>query len=77
LIGNKQSEAKTVITTENLHPHFITDVTGKRISVVLPVSEYEELLEEIEDLAAIEERRDEPTISHEDLLAGLKRDGIL
>jgi hypothetical protein len=66
-----------VITSENLHPHFITDAAGKRISVVLPVSEYEELLEDIEDLAAIAERRDEPTISHEDLLAGLTRDGLL
>jgi len=60
-----------------LHPQYITDSAGQRVSVVIPVAEFEELLEDLSDLAAIAERRDEPTISHEDLLAGLKRDGIL
>ena len=41
------------------------------------MEEYEELLEDIEDLAAIAERRDEPTVTHEELLARLNRDGIL
>jgi hypothetical protein len=60
-----------------LHPQYITDTAGTRVSVVIPVSEYEELLEDMEDLAAMAERRDEPTVSHAELLEGLKRDGIL
>jgi hypothetical protein len=66
-----------MIDPNNLHPQFITDAVGKRVSVVIPLAEYEELLEDIEDLAALAERRDEPTISHEELMNGLKRDGTL
>jgi hypothetical protein len=62
---------------EDIHPHFITDAAGKRVSVILPVAEYEELLEDLEDLAAMAERRDEPSMSHDDLVAGLRRDGLL
>ncbi len=75
LIISKKSDK--MITLPNLHPHFITDALGKRVSVVIPMEEYEELLEDIEDLAAIAERRDEPTLTHEDLMASLKQDGIL
>jgi len=66
-----------MINPDNLHPHFITDALGKRVSVVIPMEEYEGLLEDIADLATIAERRDEPTVTHEDLLARLKQDGIL
>lgn len=60
-----------------LHPQYITDATGNRVSIVLPLSEYEALMEDMEDLAAMAERRDEPTLSHDEMLAGLKRDGVL
>ncbi len=33
-----------------LHPHFVTDPDGKRLSVVLPLAEYEALLAQLEDL---------------------------
>jgi hypothetical protein len=39
--------------------------------VIVPFDEFQELLGDIEDLAAIAERRDEPTISHDELLAEL------
>jgi len=45
--------------------------------VLLPIEQYERLLEDLEDLAAVAERRNEPTISHDDLVAELKRDGLL
>ena len=40
---------------------FIVDEKGNRVSVVLPVDEYEELLEDLHDLAVVAERRREPT----------------
>ena len=43
----------------------------------MPIADYERLLEDLEDLAAIAERRDEPSVSHENLIAELKRDGLL
>ncbi len=41
------------------------------------LEEFEELLEDIEDLAVLAERREEPTVTHAEVLAQLKRDGIL
>jgi hypothetical protein len=60
-----------------LHPQFIVDETGNRTSVILPFGEFEELLEDLEDLAVSAERRKEAFISHGDLTAELKRDGLL
>ena len=58
-------------------PQYITDDQGNRVSVVLPVDEYQELIEDLEDLATVAERRDEETVSHEDVLKALKSDGKL
>ncbi|MBF0556855.1 MAG: type II toxin-antitoxin system Phd/YefM family antitoxin [Nitrospirae bacterium] len=41
---------------------FIVDETGNKTAVVLPLEEYEELMEDIHDLAVIAERKDEPAI---------------
>ncbi|CAN5775229.1 MAG: hypothetical protein H0T87_07840 [Gammaproteobacteria bacterium] len=56
---------------------FLTNEKGDRVSVVLPVAEYEELLEDLEDLARIAERREEPAMTHEELVARLKADGLI
>jgi hypothetical protein len=56
---------------------YLTDEHGERTAVVLRLSEYEKLLEDLEDLAAVAERRDEPTIPHNQFIAELKQDGIL
>ena len=56
---------------------YITDADGNKTAVILPLEEYEELLEDLQDLAALAERRDEPAISHEEVIARLKRDGYL
>jgi len=56
---------------------YVSDETGRRTAVLLPIEDYERLLEDLKDLAAIAERRGEPTISHEELIAELKRDGLL
>ncbi len=61
----------------NLHPQYITDENGQKISVVLPVEEFEQILEDIEDLKTVAQRKDEPTTSHEDFLQELKADGII
>ena len=44
------------------NPQYITDSAGHKISVILPMDEYLELLEDLEDLAAVAELRDEETI---------------
>ena len=56
---------------------YLTNESGEKTAVVLPLSDYEKLIEDLEDLAVVAERRDEPTLSHEQLKAELKRDGLL
>ena len=56
---------------------YIVDEKGQKTAVIIPVEEYEELLEDIHDLAIIAERRDEPTITFEELKKKLKKDGLL
>jgi hypothetical protein len=62
---------------KDLHLQYITDETGEKTSVIVPLAEFQELLEDIEDLATVAERREESTISHEALVTILKRDGFL
>ena len=59
------------------HPQYITDDKGNKTAVILPIDAYTELLEDLSDLAAVAERRHEPTISHQELVDSLKTDGLL
>jgi len=56
---------------------FIIDESGKKTAIILTVEDYEELLEDIHDLAIIAERKNEPTVSFEELKKRLKADGLL
>jgi len=56
-----------------MNTKFVVDESGKKTAVILPVEEYEELLEDIHDLAVIAERKDEPTTSFEDLKKRLRK----
>jgi len=60
-----------------LQEKYIVDQKGKKTAVVLPMEEYEELLEDLHDLAVIAERRDEPTIPLNELKRRLKKNGLL
>ena len=55
----------------------IVDEAGEKKFVVLPIDDYEQILEDVRDLAAIAERRDEPRISLDTLENDLKADGLL
>ena len=56
---------------------YVTSQSGEKTAVILSMEQFEELIEDLEDLAAVAERRAEPTISHEEFLAELKHDGII
>ena len=66
-----------MIGIRELQAKYIIDENGKKTAVILPIEEFEELIEDLRDLAVIAERRDEPTLSHEEVIAMLKRDGLL
>ena len=56
---------------------YVTNQAGEKTAVILPINEFEELLEDLQDLASVAERRSDDSISHDELLAELKRDGII
>ena len=66
-----------MINVEKLKPQYIIDENGKKTSVIISFSEFIELLEDLEDLAVVAERREEPTISHEDLLKELREENLV
>ena len=45
--------------------------------MILPIGDFESLLEDLEDLAVAAERRDEEIISHKNVIKELKSNGIL
>ena len=56
---------------------FIIDQEGHRTAVILPLEEYERLLEDLHDLAVVAERRDEEPIDFEDVVKRLRDDNLL
>jgi hypothetical protein len=66
-----------MLDLKQLEVQYVTNQTGEKTAVILPIAEFQELIEDIEDLAAVAERREEPTVSHEDLIVKLKRDGLI
>lgn len=60
-----------------LQTQYLINESGQKTAVVIPLEEYEELLEDLHDLAIIAERRDESTIPFGELKKRLKADGLL
>lgn len=57
-----------------MQPQFITDINGNKISVILSLEDYEELLEDLEDLAAVAERKDEEAIPFEEAVKEIEHE---
>ncbi|MBA3784273.1 MAG: hypothetical protein H0X15_01850 [Acidobacteria bacterium] len=64
-------------TVKEINPQYVTNQSGKKTAVLLPIAEFEQIMEDLDDLAKIAERRDEQTISQTDLIAELKSDGLI
>ena len=56
---------------------FLTDDRGQKVAVVIPIADYESLMEDVADLAAVAERRDDDRISLNELKKQLSADGLL
>ena len=66
-----------MIDIHNLHLNYITNPQGEQTAVMLPMNEFLELMEDVEDLISIASRKNEPTTSHENLLIELANDGFI
>jgi len=64
-------------SVEEIEFQYVTNQAGEKTAVLLSISAFEEILEDLQDLAVAAERRDEETISHEQLKQELKGDGLL
>jgi|TARA_B110000438_G_C15431249_1_gene486249 PHD/YefM family antitoxin component YafN of YafNO toxin-antitoxin module len=60
-----------------MNTQYITDDHGDKLAVVIPMSDYKELMEDVSDLAAVAERRDEEAVPLADLKKKLIADGLL
>jgi len=54
---------------------YIVDNKGKKTAIILPMKQYEQLLEDLHDLAIVAERRNEPVISLEETKGIVKENG--
>ena len=65
------------MTTTVTHEQFITDAKGRKTGIILSLSRYEKLMEDLHDLAIVAERRDEQPVSLDEMKKRLKNDGVL
>ena len=59
--------ARRMLEMDSRRTKYQTDALGRRTAVVLPIAEYEQLLEDLHDLAVVAERREEDTIDEAEL----------
>jgi len=73
----RQHRSRNMVDLRQLKPQYVTNEAGEKTAIILPIEAFEELLEDIEDLAIVAERREEPTMAHDQLVTELKRDGLI
>jgi len=56
---------------------FVVDTNGRKTGVILSLKRYQELMEDLNDLAVVAERRAERPISLEEMKRRLRKDGVL
>jgi PHD/YefM family antitoxin component YafN of YafNO toxin-antitoxin module len=56
---------------------YIIDAEGNKTAIILSIEQYEQMLEDLHDLAIVAERRTEQPISLANMQEWLKEDGLL
>ncbi len=56
---------------------YIVDRKGKKMGVILPLAEYEQMLEDLHDLAVVAERSKEKPVRMEQVKRRLKQHGLV
>ncbi|TEU15010.1 MAG: hypothetical protein E3J21_14385 [Anaerolineales bacterium] len=60
-----------------MQEQYVTDAKGRKTGVILSLKRYQQLMEDLHNLAVIAERRDEEPIGLEEMKRRLKKDGLL
>ena len=66
-----------MIDVKDMNVKYVTDKKGVKKEVILSVKDFENLLEDLEDLAVAAERRNEGTFNHESVIKDLKKNRII
>ena len=66
-----------MLRINELSVQYVIDASGEKSAVIVPIAQFRQLVADLNDLAIIAERVDEPAITHEQLLDELKADGLL
>jgi PHD/YefM family antitoxin component YafN of YafNO toxin-antitoxin module len=56
---------------------YVVDAKGRKKAVIVSAKRYEQIMEDLHDLAIVAERRHEGRISLDEMKRRLKRDGLL
>ena len=56
---------------------YVVDERGNKTAVILPIERYEQMMEDLHDLAVVAERRHEKPISLDEMKRRLRNDGLL
>jgi hypothetical protein len=59
-----------------LKEQYVIDTEGNKTAVILSLQRYEQLMEDLHDLAVVAERREEKPISLEEMKRRLREDGL-
>jgi PHD/YefM family antitoxin component YafN of YafNO toxin-antitoxin module len=62
---------------KTLQEQYVIDTKGNKTAVIVPLKRYEQLMEDLHDLAVVAERREEKPISLEEMKRQLREDGLL
>ena len=63
--------------TISIGEQYVVDREGKKVGVILPFEQYQQMKEDLHDLAIVAERREEAAISLEEMKRRLTEDGLL
>lgn len=59
-----------------MSPQFVVDEKGEKVAAVIPIGDYYELMEDLEDLAAVASMRNEEFVPIEDVIRKRFPDGL-
>jgi len=66
-----------VALAEDRQEQYVVNREGKRVGVILSFERYQQMREDLHDLAVVAERRGEESISLEEMKRRLREDGLL
>jgi len=73
--------AKTRIRNKIIHHYkkmeYFTDADGRKTKVVMPIKSFDEILEDLNDLSVVADRKNERPLSLDYVVKDLKKNGLI